>query len=248
MQNTSRKILSILLVLTIIVTTGVFVSGSVSADTTVAPALAQGTIDKGTIHSSVTTRVFTKELFNVDEYKSVTIASGYKAIYHVYDSSNTWLGSSAWANGTGAVTFKTADMKNIASNVVYFRVVIALTDNSDITAASAANAISLAASVVTPEMAQGTIDSSNGSVLSSVTTRIYTKDLLKIADYEKLTLASGYKAWYHVYDADGKWVAHSNKWVEGAYTAAQLTALSSSAVYFRAAVGTTSTVTFLPLP
>ena len=251
MQNTSRKILSILLVLAIIVTTGVFASGSVSADTTIAPALAQGTIDKGTIHSSVTTRIHTKDLLAIDDYKSVTIASGYKAMYHLYDKNGTWItNNSTWVNGTGSVTFTTAQMLSTSSSAVSFRIVIAPTGSGNITPSSAAKSITLAAKAVSvkPEFSQGTID--KGTIHSSVTTRVYTKDSFAIADYVEVKVASGYKAMYHLYDANGTWLANNGTWVNGTgsviFTTAQMLTTASSAVTFKIVVAPTGSGDITP--
>ena len=77
---------------------------------TQSPEMAQGTIDKGTVYSSVNTRLHTKELLPLESYKSVNLAADYKAVYHLYNADGYWLGSlGGWQAGKESV-FTTEQM------------------------------------------------------------------------------------------------------------------------------------------
>ena len=251
MHSKFHKLLSVVLTLAIVVTTCVFAGSTAVNAAAVTPSLAQGTIDKGTIHSSVTTRVYTKDMLAIADYTSVTIASGYKAMYHLYDANGTWLANNGtWVNGAGAAIFTTAQMLSTSSTAVSFRIVIAPTGSGNVTPSSAASSITLAARATstTPTLAQGTID--KGTIHSSVTTRVYTEDLLAISDFTGVKLASGYKAIYHLYNANGTWIAANSGWVNGAgaqiFTTAQMLSTSGSAVYFRIVVAPTDSRNVTP--
>ena len=95
-------------------------------------------------------------------------------------------------------------------------------------------------------MVQGTIDNNEGEIMPSVSTRIYTQDLLEIADYASVTIASGYKAYYHFYDMYGNWVWHSEGWIYGGVTATDLYGMSYGATHFRIVIGTNNNAELTP--
>lgn len=115
-----------------------------------------------------------------------------------------WVGSSgSWF--TGAKTITSKGFSEMASKVEYCRIVIANSDlNSTIKPSDlpdgALTFVTTAGELVTPVMAQGTLD--KGAIYNNVTTRIYTKDLFLIADYTEVRLAEGYSMYVHLYSRD----------------------------------------------
>lgn len=111
-------------------------------------------------------------------------------------------GSGAWVNG--AITITTTGFKEVIENVKYFRIVIRNSGNTNIKPTDfpqgALTFVKHDGSIEYPVMVQGTID--NGNIMSSVTTRIYTKDLFFTSQYKEIKLASGYDMWGHFYDGD----------------------------------------------
>jgi hypothetical protein len=86
----------------------------------------------------------------------VTIASGYKAIWHLYDTNGNWIWKSGFDDGviapeewiTGPVTVNTTAIQALHSDAVYFRVSMGKTNNLTLTPniAMSAKAIELTAS------------------------------------------------------------------------------------------------------
>jgi len=106
------------------------------------------------------------------------------------------------------------------------------------TCISAITTVSASAAVV-PTMVNGTIDGNSGTV-SYQPHRIYTEKLLAVADYESLTIGTGYKAYYHFYDSEGTWKNSSGTWINpGTYNVATMTGISSGATHFRVTIALT---------
>jgi hypothetical protein len=90
---------------------------------------------------------------------------------------------------------------------------------------------------VEPALTQGTID--KGVVMTHVETRLHTVELFKITDFQKLTVASGYKVVVHFYDENGTWKANSG-WLKGEYNIASLSGITTGCTHFKIVLGATS--------
>ena len=243
MKNTICKLLSFVIALSICITSSICVI-TASAETTDVVML-QGTIDDnaGQIMSDVSTRIYTRDLIAIADCQSVSLATGYKAYYHFYSASGVWRTSSqGWKYGT----LTRQNIQAMANGATHFRVVIGVTSGASLSPSGfPVGAFTLitdnsseTAVTVKPAMAQGTIDGNAGEVKSGVSTRLYTKNYLLVADYAKVTVASGYKAAVHFYDRNGDWIGYSGKWLYGEISSTQITALSPRAVYFAVIIST----------
>ncbi len=75
------------------------------------PEMTRGTIDKGTVYAGVNTRLHTKDLLSLEDYKSVSLSADYKAVYHIYNEDGYWLGSlNGWQQGKAESLFTTEQM------------------------------------------------------------------------------------------------------------------------------------------
>jgi hypothetical protein len=145
-----------------------------------------------------------QRLLKVADYGTIKPAPGYKIYYHLYDAKGTWIN---YINGWQDGTVTTESMLARDANAVYFRIVVSYANNAEagttgdasITPADLPeNAITLTEPVILNPTAamfvMGTIDDKSGTIFNS-TNRAYLKDALAIADYEKVTIASGWKAY-----------------------------------------------------
>ncbi|MBE6787207.1 MAG: hypothetical protein E7537_02540 [Ruminococcaceae bacterium] len=164
-------------------TTSSNTSSTTSSNTisTKTPSLSQGTIDNGTIYSHVTTRVYTDEFLSISDYTDVILASGYKAMIHVYDNSQNWLARNGnWIIGLGDSIYTTTKMKSLSSNAVYFRVVVAPVVEGNITPNSTKNVLTLTYS----SLAEG--GTSSSTTLSNITLSSSLETLSKKTTYDLL--------------------------------------------------------------
>jgi hypothetical protein len=262
MKTKIFKLLSVVMALAMVFSMFACVAHAEEAET-VTPVMVQGTVDgqTGAIIPTVTTRISTQDLFAISDFDKAIIASGYKAYFHFYDANGTWKAScGAWQYGN--VTIGT--MSGVSSETVSFRVVVGPDGAGDLTPADfPADGLKLVPAVApeepetpevedsltyTPEMTMGNVKTAVGGGLvfnPSVNTRITSKDLIAIADIEKVEIAKGYKAWYYTYTADGILTTNadgevkgSNAWKTGTYTAEDLQKISDKGVYFSVTVST----------
>jgi hypothetical protein len=178
--------------------------------------------------------VRTKDFLKIDDFEKIEIGSGYQMIFILYSDRDYTkrVTSSGWLGGGRAYAFEDArkydDITVYPSGYepVYFRIVVANANDSDITTLpeGALTITKADGKAVTPEMTEGTID--KGAVHPAVTTRIHTKDLFALEDYESVHLNENYKAVYHIYNADGLWLGSLGGWqlgkAEPLFTAEQM--------------------------
>lgn len=238
MRKKIYKWLSLVIILIMCFTSGMCAI-TTSAETKSGVVMEQGTIDAnaGQIMPNVLTRIYTRDLIAIEDCQSVSLATGYKAYYHFYSESGVWRTSSqGWKYGS----LTKQNLQEMANGATHFRVVIGTSSDASLSPSgfpSGALTIttdnsSETAVTVKPTMAQGTIDGNAGEVKPGVSTRLYTKYYLLVADYAKVTIASGYKASLHFYNKNGDWIGYTGKWLYGEITSTQITAFSPSAVYF----------------
>ena len=106
------------------------------------------------------------------------------------------------------------------------------------------------ANTVAPVLVQGTVDGNTGEIMGHVTTRLSTDELIPVANYEKVTIAQGYKGYFHCYDSTGKWLK-SFGWKEAKDAAldvlvSEVKSQGSDVVFFRVVLGTLDNADLAP--
>ena len=243
MKSKIFKILSLLLVLTLLATTCMHSAWSViAADASayviskVTPKLEQGTISN-TGEAPLEKRLRTSGYYSTADFESVTISSGYKVSYHFYSLTTTnnvktytWKGkSNDWLPETSTVAEILSSAVDSSGNklsgtgsIYFFRIILAAfegKEKDDPIDPDTFNGLQLTlkshnTELPQPVISKGTID--NGAVMTSSDTRAHTQYLLPIEDYESVKLNSGYKALCHFYDAEGRWIKkYPDNWKTG---------------------------------
>ncbi len=248
MKKKIYKVLGIVLTMAIVLTTCLCAMTATHAETAV--TLVQGTIDGGVIKDGAANRAYTKDLISIYDNVSVTIASGYKAAYHLYDYQGNWIKYiGSWQEGT----MKTTSLSNYDINAFYFRIVIgasasnAIGDNANFKVADLpADVITFEANpqdtvngfVITPALVSGTVSGRASTNLNTSiqthATRLYPINIYEVAEIESLAVAEGHRVYVHYYGADGVWVGGEG-WKTGTYKIGY-----NGATYFRVTYDTAS--------
>ncbi len=197
-------------------------------------------------NTSADNRVRFGRYLNLADFSEVSVKSGYKLLYFAYDHNYAYLGNngSAWSADGGSIT--TAAIKAKYPGAVYFKIVMAKTDNGNMTIADVADSnaeITVNASApVTEHTYNGAplgikLEFANGAILANgkidkKASGQYCKTYLPLNEYSAIAGDGNALVKYFVYDSKLN-IVGSGATDLSKYSVTYLKNSYPSAVYFR---------------
>ncbi len=253
MKKKIYKILSLLLVLAVLVTTCAhgnwFVTDAADESyvlVDVHPTMESGTLSQTTsgFISTNSARIRTSNYLSIDDCVSISIASGYKLAVHSYTANSSASGTHTGYDSGWQSSLNISQILASKSNSKYFKIVVKNDAGTNFSADSLGDALTVKMKVhnselTDPEMAQGAPDAGNSGYVNVSNIRVYTRYLIPISEYTTVNPGDGFAAWYHFYNAEGVWIGSYTSdggWLSGEREISTLAKGFSSAVYFKMAI------------